>query len=78
MQVRLTDDEWGKIDLKLSRIKKIQLSFFFLILAIVLSVFLYIGILYFIQKENQFSILSHNNQIEKSTIISKISTSTLK
>ncbi len=71
MQVRFSDDYWSSLDAKLQSIKKPEGSFFFVILLVVISVFLYLGIVYFDQKENELDTV-HNNPVVKNPITSKI------
>ena len=66
MQVRLSNEYWSNMDAKLSSVKKAHLSFFFLIVLVVISVFLYFGILYFNQNEKEFGSVNNNPVIKNS------------
>ncbi len=62
MQVRFSNEQWNALDAKLENIKKQQLNFGFLIVLVVISVFLYLGLLYFNQKKmSEFDSLSNDN-----------------
>ncbi len=62
MQVRFSKEQWNALDAKLENIKKQQLNFGFLIVLVVISVFLYLGLLYFNQKKmSEFDSLSNDN-----------------
>jgi hypothetical protein len=64
MKVRFSDENWNTLDAKLESIKNQQLNFGFIIVLVVLSVFLYFGVLYFDKKENEFDASSNNSVLK--------------
>ena len=71
MQVRISDDYWSSLDAKLANVKKKEVSFFFVMVLIVISVFLYLGIVYFNQNEEELDTVP-NKSVVNNPIISEI------